>query len=99
MTLFPERQEAVKVLYEAAGQLLDSAADSESSAGRQLNRNFAYHCVELAEKIGSMAPVTIHVRGGVVEDVEGVPFSLGYVLKDHDQEKVGGIEPPNDDKV
>lgn len=92
MTLFPERQEAIKVLYEAAGQLLDNSADYDSSIARQLNRQFAEHCVELAEKIGKMGPIIIHVNSGVVTDVEGVPFALGNVVKDHDQQEVGEVE-------
>ena len=89
MTLFPERKDAVKLLYQAAGRLIDNAAEFDSSISRELNRNRARECVELAEKIGKMGPITIHVNSGVVTDVQGVPFALGNVVKDHDQENVG----------
>ena len=84
MTLFPERQEAIKVLYEAAGQLLDDAASCYGSAGRQLNRQFAENCVELAEKIGRMGPVLVIIDEATHDNttviVKGVPFDLGYTF-------------------
>lgn len=95
MTLFPERQEAVKVLYEAAARLLDDAGQSDIIISRKINRNRAMECVDLAEKIGSMGPIIIHVNSGVVTDVQGVPFALGNVVKDHDSEKVGGPVDPD----
>lgn len=98
MTLFPERQDAVKVLYKAAGQLLNEAAkDDITGCGRELCRKRAYECVELAEKIADMGPIIIHVNSGVVTDVQGVPFALGNVVRDHDQEKVGEQSPGGDD--
>ena len=79
MTLFPERQEAVKVLYNAAAQLLDDVTEDTSSAGRELCRNRAYECVELAEKIAEMGPVMVRREKPVFVEVTNVPFSLGFV--------------------
>lgn len=81
MTLFTERQAAVKVLYSAAGQLLDDAGDAICSAGRQLCRDRALECVELAEKIACMGPVKITPDKATYLEVEGVPFSLGFTTK------------------
>ena len=81
MTLFPGRQEAVKVLYKAAARLLDNAADFDSSLGRQLNRQFAEHCVELAEKIGNMGAVKIICDTPTSLEVEGIPFGLGFTIE------------------
>ena len=84
MTLFPERQAALKVLYEAAGRLLDNTADVELAISRQLNIIKAQSCLNLAGTIGKMDPVIIHIKGGVIERVEGTPFDLGYVVRNHD---------------
>lgn len=82
MTLFPERQAAIKVLYQAAAQLLDDAANFTGSCGRDINRNLAQDCVLLAEKIAKMGPIKItidNLNADVV--VEGIPFGLSFVVK------------------
>lgn len=84
-TLFPERQAAVKVLYKAAGQLLDSAVDTDITCTRELNRRHAERCLELAEKIAKMGKVIIHVDGGKITQVDGIPFDLGYGIDDDDK--------------
>lgn len=82
MTLFTERQEAVRVLYKAAGQLLNEAAkDDITGCGRELCRKRAYECVELAEKIAYMGPVKITLDKATYLEVEGVPFNLGFATK------------------
>jgi len=98
MSLFPERQEAVSVLYQAAARLLDNASYSESSISHDLNRDISMRCLDLADKIGRMGQLTVHVGGGVVEQVDNIPFSLGYKVKDDDQESVGGAEIPEREK-
>lgn len=84
MSLFPQRQEAVKVLYHAAGQLLDDVTVDTCFGGRQLCRDRANECIELAEQIAGMEPVKIHVSAAGVEQVENVPFALGYIVKDYE---------------
>jgi len=92
MSLFPERQEAVSVLYQAAARLLDNASYSEGSISRSLNRDISMRCLDLADKIGRMGSITIHVGGGVVEQVDGIPFSLGYKAKDLDDQESARAE-------
>jgi len=72
-TLFPERQAAVKVLYQAAGRLLDNAAEFNNTISRELNRQVADRCVELAEKIAKMGPVKITCDSPISLEVEGIP--------------------------
>ena len=81
-TLFPERQEAVKVLYKAAGELLYTAAEEHTCLSRELCRRRAFDCVELAEKIDKMGTVKIIVEAhnNAISKVEGIPFDLGYVV-------------------
>jgi len=81
MTLFPERQEAVKVLYQAAGRLLDNAAEVNNSISRERCRQVADRSVELAEKIAKMGPVMIKPDRAAAFEVEDIPFSVGYVVR------------------
>ena len=91
MSLFPERQAAVKVLYEAASQLLSCVAGSEFEGDRRLSRIRVKECLELAEEIEKMGQVKITVdrRAIISLEVENIPFSLGI--------DVNAIEP--DEKV
>lgn len=84
MSLFPERQKAVRVLYKAASQLLDNAGDSECPITRELNRSRVTDCLLLADRIAVMNPVKITVDQRTHDDgtikVEAVPFDLGFVV-------------------
>ena len=81
MTLFKERQEAVKTLYQAAGRLLDNAAEFESSISRELNRQVANNCINLAEKIAGMGPIKITCDTPTSLEVEGIPFDVGFQVE------------------
>lgn len=87
MSYFPDRQEAVKMLYEAAGRLLEDAAEFEMSIKRQLNQIRAANCTKLAEQIAGMRPIKI-IIDDTIQRVEGIPFDLGYVIEYQDQEKI-----------
>ena len=84
ITLFPERQEAIKVLYEAAARLLDNAAQFDIDTSREINRNRARECVEIAERISRMGAIVVivdretHDKGNL--EVKGIPFNLGFVV-------------------
>lgn len=84
-TLFPERQEAVKVLYEAAARLLDNAAQFDLHICREINRNRSKDCVELAEKIARMGPVEITYGHPESLEIGNTPFDLGYTLHAKDE--------------
>jgi len=79
--MFPKRQEAVKVLYKAAGHLLDCASYKTDFAGRYLCQTYADNCVKLAEQIASIGPVKIICDTPTSLEVEGIPFDVGFVVE------------------
>ena len=101
MSLFPERQEAVSVLYKAAGHLLHEAATATNSSGRELCRVNSERCVNLAEKIATMGPVLVIIDEATHDNttviVKGVPFDLGYTVyvEADELQKAGGSPDPD----